>query len=248
MQNLEIFVAAHKLAPKYGDDCYKFIHVGAKTSKILIPDAINDDVCEDNISEKNNIYCELTGLYHVWKNVRNVKYVGLCHYRRLPSVDTLFGKKRVMTGEEILDILQKVDIILPKQARKRGVVNGFFAKGDESINNYRPYKLMLPVIKELFPEYENDFKKEFHTEYMSFGNIMVCSKKIFDDYCSWLFSILFKVEDNIMTSGDKVEPRELGFYSEWLLNIWVRHQHLNVKFVPLFLPEKKSIMAKLMRL
>ena len=36
----------------------------------------------DNISAKNCYYSELTGLYWVWKNVKDPDYVGVCHYRR----------------------------------------------------------------------------------------------------------------------------------------------------------------------
>ena len=79
---------------------------------------------------------------------------------------------------------------------------------------------------------------------MSFGNIMVCSKTLFDSYCKWLFDILFNIEKNIKESGDEVQARELGYYSEWLLNVWVRHEKLKVKYVPLFLPEEKSLLSK----
>lgn len=247
MDKIKIFVATHKIAPKYGDSCYQMIHVGAETSNIEIPNAIKDNCCSDNISTKNNIYCELTGLYHVWKNVSNVTYVGLCHYRRLPAMKVgIFGKTQVLSGSQMLELLESYDVILPNKAKKNGVLNGFFADGDSAIESYRPYKLMLPVVQELYPDYLDDFKAEFHTPEMSFGNIMVCSKKLFDAYCKWLFDVLFRVEQNVLSSGDKNEPRELGYYSEWLLNVWVRHQNLKVKYVPLFLPERPSFVRRIM--
>lgn len=246
MDKIKIFVATHKIAPNYGDSCYQMVHVGAEKSKVEIPNAIKDNCCDDNISAKNGIYCELTGLYHVWKNVKDIPYVGLCHYRRLPASKVgITGKNQVLSGFQLLEILDSCDIILPEKGKKNGVINGYFDKEDSSIANYRPYKLMLPVIKELYPDYIEDFKTEFHTQKMSFGNIMVCSKKLFDDYCKWLFDILFKVEQNIVSSGDHVEPRELGYYSEWLLNVWVRHQRLNVKYIPIFLPERPSLIKRI---
>lgn len=244
MEKIKVYVAVHKIAPKYGDECYQMIHVGAQKTNVDIPNSIKDDCCTDNISSKNNIYCELTGLYHVWKNIEDIEYVGLCHYRRLPAKRNGLGRKVVLTGGQLLEILSSYDIILPEQKTKDGVVNGYFHMQDTSINEYRPYKLMLPVIKNLYPDYEEDFKLEFHTPSMSFGNIMVCSKTLFDSYCKWLFDILFNIEKNIKESGDEVQARELGYYSEWLLNVWVRHEKLKVKYVPLFLPEEKSLLSK----
>lgn len=57
------------------------IHVG----KVLHPDVdlgIQRDDTGDNISLKNSSYCELTGMYWAWKNLRGVDVIGLCHYRR----------------------------------------------------------------------------------------------------------------------------------------------------------------------
>lgn len=243
--SIKIYVASHKIAPKYGDESYQMIHVGAQNSSVDIPNSVKDNCCLDNISSKNDIYCELTGLYHLWKNVKDIDYVGLCHYRRLPAKQNHLGKNEILTGKQLLDLLKSYDIILPNKAKKNGVVNGFFEQRNQNLNEYRPYKLMLPVIQQLYPDYIENFKMEFHTRSMSFGNIMVCSKTLFDEYCKWLFDILFNVEENIKVSGDKVLPRELGFYSEWLLNIWVRHQKLKVKYVPLFLPEQKKLYQRI---
>ena len=119
MNKIKIFVATHKIAPNYGDSCYQMVHVGAENSKVEIPNAIKDNCCDDNISAKNSIYCELTGLYHVWKNVKDIPYVGLCHYRRLPASKMgITGKNKVLSGFQLLEILDSCDIILPERGKK----------------------------------------------------------------------------------------------------------------------------------
>jgi len=80
--DIRILIAAHKPYGFAQDDIYMPVQVGA---------ALNDkfgaacDDTGDNISDKNPYYCELTGLYWMWKNVK-ADYCGLVHYRRYFAV------------------------------------------------------------------------------------------------------------------------------------------------------------------
>jgi len=75
------------------------------------------------------------------------------------------------------------------------------------------------------------------TEYMSFANIIICRKELFDAYAEWLFSILFRLEENLKKYDISVEPREMGYISEWLLNVWVNHNHLKTAYKPMYFVE-----------
>ena len=58
------------------------------------------------------------------------------------------------------------------------------------------------------------------------------SKKLFDDYCTWLFDILFEVEKETNMEGyTKAQRRVFGYISEILLNVWVLHNKLKVKYM-----------------
>lgn len=242
MARIKNFVAVHKQAPLYGDDSYQFIHVGAARNPIVIDGAVRDNEYEDNISSKNDIYCELTGYYHIWKHVNDVEYVGFCHYRRF------FAHKRfsynenanILKGKEMLDLLKEHDILLGVPGNKRGARHGYFPTQPE-IEEFFPYRIMMPAIKELYPDYAEEFNREFFITEMSFCNMLVCSKQLFDDYCKFLFDVLFKVEENLgMQNIGGVAPREMGYFSEWLLNVWVRKNHLNVAYRPIMMIEEKK--------
>lgn len=82
MDKIKILIVGHKETPVLTDDIYLPIWVGAKLSDKRIPLPWVGDDTGENISEKNKEYCELTGLYWAWKNLKDIDYVGLCHYRR----------------------------------------------------------------------------------------------------------------------------------------------------------------------
>lgn len=75
--NIKILVATHKLYWMPTDSVYIPIQVG-KVGKANLG-YLTDDT-GDNISAKNVHYCELTGVYWAWKNLK-CDYIGLCHYR-----------------------------------------------------------------------------------------------------------------------------------------------------------------------
>ena len=248
MERIRVFVAVHKEAVLYGNsDCYQFIHVGSSNSPLKIENEIRDDSCSDNISPKNNIYCELTGVYYIWKNIKDIDYVGLCHYRRFLAKKAYSSDPNsvIFKKDELIDKLKDYDILLPQKNIKKGRINGFF-KNKEELGEYKPYILMRSAIEKLYPEYLIDFENEFFLPEMSFGNIMICKKSIFDDYCKWLFDILFFVENEFIEKEGQVPPRELGYYSEWLLNIWVRHNKLKAMYLPMYMvQETRSFLYKI---
>ena len=74
--NLIIIVATHKFywMPKY--EIYFPLHVGKKGKRSI---GFHGDDTGSNISERNANYCELTGVYWAWKNLK-CDVIGLCHY------------------------------------------------------------------------------------------------------------------------------------------------------------------------
>lgn len=106
-KKITILVAAHKADPhtRTGGIYYP-IQVG----KALHPEldlGFQLDNEGDNISYRNSSWCELTALYWGWKNIKDVKYLGLNHYRRY---------FKGINGDNIEDKIKGYDMIVVKQS------------------------------------------------------------------------------------------------------------------------------------
>ncbi|WP_289128161.1 DUF4422 domain-containing protein, partial [uncultured Clostridium sp.] len=78
---------------------------------------------------------------------------------------------------------------------------------------------------------------------ISYYNMMIAPKSIFDDYCEWIFEVLEKVESECdISTYDQQHKRLYGYLAEVLLNVYVQHNNLKVKtFKALFLEEESTI-------
>ena len=76
----KVFVITHKECEIPKVEGQYILLVGAENKSEAIKCDFRDNTGE-NISEKNKNYCELTGVYWIWKNV-DADIIGLCHYRR----------------------------------------------------------------------------------------------------------------------------------------------------------------------
>lgn len=77
--NYKIIVAYHKPFFQIANDVYLPVQVNRQNAKAKL-DMQGDDT-GDNISYKNNLYCEMTAVYWAWKNI-HADFIGLFHYRR----------------------------------------------------------------------------------------------------------------------------------------------------------------------
>ena len=133
---INILIATHKKykMPKYKS--YLPIHVGKEGKEKI---GFKGDNTGKNISEKNPYFCELTGLYWAWKNLKS-DYIGLAHYRRHFKGKTK-SKDRfecVLSDSEIKELLKENDIILPWKLSYL-VLSTFFSNSNNISNNHSQY-------------------------------------------------------------------------------------------------------------
>lgn len=216
-----IFVMAHKPYIPPRDPAYKTMFVGAIGKPDILPGCMRDDVGEDHISDLNPYFSELTGLYWLWKNYPGQENIGICHYRRF----FVNSEKKIMTGSEFDDILKSYDIITPKRlvsekTNRENYAEAHYVK-DMDMTGY--------ALKKLYPEYASayDDMASGHENY--YGNLMVTSRELYNEYCTYLFSILTEVSSMIDISDyNAYEKRIYGFLSEFLLLPFIEARGLRV--------------------
>lgn len=217
---LRIYVMTHKTFDVPGDPLYTPLHVGRAVSEDL---GYPGDDTGENISALNCYYSELTGLYWIWKNCRDVDCVGTCHYRRY----LINEREQVLTAQEYRQLLGEYDLI----TTKRVVLNHSYEYGFSANHNAAVLRASGEVIGELFPDYHEVFERLVHGRETYFGNMFVTSKELFDEYCAWLFAIFEEVAGRVeLENGeDAYHRRVFGFVSEFLLLVWVTVKGLKVR-------------------
>ncbi len=226
--DIKIVIAAHKPYDMPKDPIYLPVHVGAYGKDSI---GYQRDDEGENISQKNPAYCELTGIYWAWKNLK-ADYVGLAHYRRH------FGKSR----DKVLDkntaeaLLQKADVIVPSK-RKYYIENLY----SHYVNTLHadPLDKTFEIIKEKYPEYDPEMQKLKTRTSAHMFNMFIMKKEHFDAYCQWLFDILGELENRVdSTQYDAFHARFYGRVSELLLDVWLNTNGIKAIDYPFVYMEK----------
>ena len=214
----KIYTLTHKSFDVPKDTTYVPLQVGAACHDDL--GYLRDDT-GDNISELNCYYSELTGLYWIWKNVKDLDIVGVCHYRRF----LLNDKEFVLTKPEIEVALTQYDILTSKSLD----LNFSYYYGFGENHDRGDLDKTLEVLRRRNPKFADLFEKRVHEKHTYFGNIMICKKSLFDEYCSFLFPIFEELNTMVdLDDYDSYHKRLFGFISEFMLFVWCEYKGLKV--------------------
>lgn len=244
-----IYVITHKNVDLKLPEFYRILMVGAYNKEQVPVNFLRDDD-GDNISSKNNSYCELTGLYWIWKNT-NDDIIGLVHYRRffvklgkcisIKNHNIFLSKKnayRLLQKDEIIEILDEYDTIV-KQSRISYSINN---KTDfVNLLGTEIWDNLTAVISEKWPDYLNIFKEEEKKRTHFNCNMFIGHKEIIDKYCSWLFDVLERIDNkHYISQGEYYHKRELGYLAEFLFEVWIRKNGVKFKVIPAVNVEDKE--------
>ncbi len=233
---LQIIVACHKECDHPSDPAYLPLHVGCEGKPDI---GMKGDNTGENISLKNPVFCELTGLYWAWKNL-TCDNIGLVHYRRyLTIMPNSFCKNHsldecVLSGRRALNILKEKKIILPK--RREYYIENLYSHYAHTFDG-KHLRITRKIIASFYPDYIESFDIIMNSTSGYMFNMFVMRRELLDDYCSWLFDILFKLEKKINVSGlSDFQKRYAGRVAERLFNVWLLYniRNINIKEKDLF--------------
>lgn len=221
-----IYVVSHKEINESFPKGYKTIIVNANNNQVI--GDVYDNI-GDNISNKNASYCELTALYWLWKNCSD-EFVGIDHYRRF-----------FMYGGELLDVGKAKEVVKANTVivPKKEVFSGKIGYKYWSTSGYKDdLKVIRSAIEEYSPDYCKDYDTFLNQNKMYCYNMLIMNKQMYNSYCEWLFNILERVENRLDLQHKGAANRKgyykriYGFMGERLLNVYLIHNKLDVKELP----------------
>ena len=195
----------------------KIYVVGSRKDEFLPLDNIREKFLIDKKHEGDNIdflnpwYCELTGLYYLWKHA-NDDIVGLEHYRRYFVNET--GK--MLSEGEIREILKDHDVICHESDNNTSAV--WYKCRQKKMKLLERF---LPIVNAFDGSKACEFFKNYlHNETFIQNNMCICKRKIFEEWCEWLFDRL----DTYFMASKKfnfLDARLIGYISEYFFGAYL---------------------------
>ena len=196
-----------------GDSSKRFRTLDPIRKKFLVDEPHRGD----NIDQYNPYFCELTGLYHMWKHDTS-DIVGLEHYRRYLSLD---GKNPI-SGHDIIRLLGSADLLCVRVDYHSRPIRSYFIN-----NDFYSWMLKYIVFLELFAgkAYANHCLNFMDGHWHLLGNMFIARREFMDEYCRLLFPSLIGFMKAEQAAGRPIRKRVMGYLSEFLFGAYVTYFH-----------------------
>ena len=175
----------------------------------------------DNIDNLNPWYCELTGLYYLWKHVDD-DIVGLEHYRRY----FVNNRWQILSENEVKSLLTNADILCARAnySRIRPVITWI----NTNRKRYDFDKFLIFAKCYAGEEYVNNCWRILNGDYHCLGNMFICKKELINEYCSFIFDLLDKYHKAELAYNRFPPNRIFGYFAEFLFAAWLELKHKKV--------------------
>lgn len=194
----------------------------------------------DNIADKKN-YCELRAHYWVWKNAHltDNDYVGFFHYRRyldfsrgkalalpvqkrpLPYRIVRWPQAEQYISKQVSDCVEGFDAIA--SIWEYTGISPWKRYPQSVAQHIEDLQLIYQILKKEYPEFSSAADTYLSGKGEYYGNMFLMRWPLFQNYCTWLFSILGEFDSQVVFPM----PRTNGFLGERLFGIyftWLQSQ------------------------
>lgn len=237
------------------DTLYRPLMCGNALNPEKAPGNMTGDDSGENISEKNPFFSELTGVYWVWKNTDHA-VTGTCHYRRFYTAEPeplsyrikrffyypiglaakRFGliytddvdlfKSKILNQEQLHDLLNRYDAILPQARRLRYSVEEHYRR----YHDIHDLEILRSIFEEKSPEYIPAYEEVLKGNRLYANNMFILKREQYQKFMPWWFGMMFEFERRIdLENYTGYQKRILGFIAERLLTVWFKKEQLNCK-------------------
>jgi len=185
----------------------------------------------DNIDFLNPWYCELTGLYHLWKNVDD-DIVGLEHYRRY----FVNRQNKLLNENEIRDALKDNDILcIRANYSKRRPPKTWLIENGKWFDMQKFLTFAKVYVGE---DYYKACCSHLNGDWHALGNMFICRKELINEYCEFIFDVTAEYMDAEKHYNRKIPRRILGYFTEFLFGAWLKQHNKKIKMMRLKLMRK----------
>ena len=176
-----------------------------------------------NIDNLNPWFCELTGLYWIWKNSKE-DIVGLEHYRRY----FVNRRNQLLSEDEIRTILETNDIIcIRANYSYRNPPVTWLQKNDKW---YDMQKFLIFIKAYVGNDYYKICIDHLYGNWHALGNMFIAKKEIIDEYCNFMFDLTLTYIAAEKHFCRNLPKRIIGYFTEFLFGAWLTYNKKKIKF------------------
>ena len=176
---------------------------------------------KDNIAYLNPKLNEMTSIWCYWKNLmKDADYIGFNHYRRLFRIEDLND----IAEYDVIDA-KPIPMMFNMSYFTGSPIPNFVStnikNGYAICHKIEDWNKMEELLKKtpyyvFFEDWNNQ------NSLSSPCNLFIMKKKMFEEYCNFVFPILFDLEQKINLEGrDGYQRRALAFISERLTSLFI---------------------------
>ena len=174
----------------------------------------------DNIDFLNPWYCELTGLYYLWKHVED-EIVGLEHYRTY-----FWNNNNLLDDYQIIKKLKTADIICGGWLQPHPIYKGKTNREEFKKTISNEYDLFITYLKSYNFEFFKIFNKYLDSNKFICCNMFITTKNELNNYMEFFFDLILNyVAKNI---PNNMNLRREGWLSEFLFGAYLLYKNKNI--------------------